>query len=373
MAGERDATRGRKPRLPVRRGGSWRRSLTSLLWQRAERYALPILGGPVFFAIARAAYRFNLIGVLRREPGLTLPQICQRVSLAEEPARILLLGCVALKMLRKRGERYYCGSVFATRMFDREETLGVGAFLEWMQHIVAPSMRYLEESLREERAAGLEALPGTGDHLYARLAQNPSLRDVFYAMMQARTRPLNAWFVERIDFSGFRHVLDVGGGDGALLLLLAEQYPHLHGTVLELPEVAALTSQRFRERGLEPRLRAMAADITRDPFPSGHDCVLFAHILGNHAQETNRGMLRQAFAALPSGGWVMLYSAYANDAGTGPASSALISAYFYCTVSGQGRQYSWRESEVWLSEAGFVDITRVVLVQNHGVILGRKP
>lgn len=373
MAGERDSTRGRKPRLPVRRGGRWRRHLTSLLWQRAEHYALPILGGPVFFAIARAAYRFNLIGVLRREPGLTLPEICQRVSLAEEPARVLLLGCVALKMLRKRGERYYCGSLFATRMFDREETLGVGAFLEWMQHIVAPSMRYFEESLREERAAGLEALPGTGDDLYARLAGDPFLSDVFYAMMQARTRPLNEWFVKRVDFSGFRQVLDVGGGDGALLLALAEKYPHLHGTVLELPEVAALAAQRFRAGGLESRLRAIAADITRDPFPPGHDAVLFAHILGNHAQETNRGMLRRAFAALPSGGWVMLYSAYANDAGTGPASSAMISAYFYCTVSGRGRQYLWRECEAWLSEAGFVDITRVVLVQNHGVILGRKP
>lgn len=373
MAAERNSARGRKPRRPVRRGGSWRRPFTSLLWQRAERYALPILGGPVFFAIARAAYRFNLIGVLRREPGLTLPEICQRVSLAEEPARILLLGCVALKMLRKRGERYYCGSVFATRLFDREETLGVGAFLEWMHHIVAPSMRYFEESLREGRAAGLDALPGTGDHLYARLAQNPALREVFYAMMQARTRPLNAWFMQRVDFSGLHQVLDVGGGDGALLLALAEQYPHMQGTVLELPEVAALAAQRFRDRGYESRLRAVAADITRDPFPTGHDCVLFAHILGNHAPQTNRGMLQRAFAALPSGGWVMLYSAYANDAGTGPASSAMISAYFYCTVSGQGRQYSWRESEAWLREAGFVDIARVVLVQNHGVILGRKP
>jgi hypothetical protein len=51
----------------------------------------------------------------------------------------------------------------------------------------------------------------------------------------------------------------------------------------------------------------------------------------------------------------------------------MLSAYFYCTISGQGRQYSWQESESWLNDAGFTDIARITIVQNHGVILGRKP
>jgi hypothetical protein len=373
MTADDGSPRPRRSRPPLRRGGGWRRRITTLLWRRAERYTMPILGGPVFFAIARAAYRLNLIGILRQEPGLTFPQLKQRLKLEEQPLHVLLLGCVVLRLVRKRGERYYCGSVFARHLFDRGETFGVGPFLEWMQHIVAPSMRYLEESLREARAAGLDAFPGPGDTLYERMAHDPQLQAVFYAAMNARTRPINDWFVATVDFSAVRNVLDVGGGDGEVLAALAVRYPHLQGTVLELPAAARLAAERFRAQGLEHRLRAATADITRDDFPPGHDCVLFAHINGNHSPATNRDLLRRAFAALPAGGLVILYSAFMDDAATGPASSAMISAYFYCTVSGQGRQYSWRESEVWLREAGFASITRAVLVQNHGVILGRKP
>ena len=42
---------------------------------------------------------------------------------------------------------------------------------------------------------------------------------------------------ERVDLSGAGSVIDVGGGSGTLLLGLMERWPHLRGTLLELPEV----------------------------------------------------------------------------------------------------------------------------------------
>src|SRR5204863_197912 len=46
------------------------------------------------------------------------------------------------------------------------------------------------------------------------------------------------------DFSAFAHVCDVGGGHGHLLCSLLGRYPHLRGTVLELPAVIADPARR---------------------------------------------------------------------------------------------------------------------------------
>jgi hypothetical protein len=62
-----------------------------------------------------------------------------------------------------------------------------------------------------------------------------------------------------------------------------------------------------------------------------------------------------------------------DDDASGPLSAAVISAFFYCVMAGPGRQYSRKECESWLAAAGFVEMTRVELIMNHGVLLARKP
>jgi hypothetical protein len=46
----------------------------------------------------------------------------------------------------------------------------------------------------------------------------------------------------RFDFSGYRSVVDIGGGSGGLLIALCEANPALHGTLFELPRNAALAA-----------------------------------------------------------------------------------------------------------------------------------
>jgi hypothetical protein len=67
-----------------------------------------------------------------------------------------------------------------------------------------------------------------------------------------------------------------------------------------------------------------------------------------------------------------IYAPFMNDRQTGPLQSALSSPYFLCTVNGEGRPYSWRETSAWLEEAGFVSITRVSLSPSEGGLLAFK-
>ena len=73
-------------------------------------------------------------------------------------------------------------------------------------------------------------------------AQHPSYGAVFNEAMSSYSSIDNALVLEALepyDFSGISHLCDVGGGHGYTLCSLLVKYPHLQGTVLELPSVIA--------------------------------------------------------------------------------------------------------------------------------------
>lgn len=365
-----------RPAGLVRRGQlqlSMKRRAAAAFGRRFESKIFAYLGGPVLFQIARTACRLNLIGLVRRRPGITRVEIQQELGLPEGGAHVILLGCVAMKFLKKRGEGYYFRRLGLAQLLDSSEPFNIATHLELMHHITEPAVRHLEEAIRTGKPAGIQAFPGDEDSFYGRISHDPELQRVFYASMNARTQSANPHFLDRIDFSPFENVMDIAGGDGEILQTIAERYPRLRGTVLEIPSVADLANQRFARHSLSDRLHSLAIDIFREDFPAGHDCILLCHVLGNHSPASNLGLLQRSFAALPSGGIVMIYSAFMDDDATGPLSAAMISTLFYCVMAGPGRQYSRKECEAWLSTAGFVEITRVDLIMNHGVLLARKP
>jgi O-methyltransferase domain/Dimerisation domain len=86
---------------------------------------------------------------------------------------------------------------------------------------------------------------------------------------------------------------DVGGGHGHMMCSFLAAYPHLSGTVLDLPEVIAEKDQLWAGRlGLETRCRYVAADMFKD-VPGGADVYSLKIIL------PKRNM--RCFSELPAG------------------------------------------------------------------------
>ena len=331
-----------------------------------------LFGGPVYFQIVRTACQLNLFGVLKAKPGLTLPEIARELKIDEYPAGILLMGCVALRLVRKSGSQYRLMPLVGSRL-GRDHPRIAEPLLEWMHHVVYRPMFYFLEAVREGRAAGLHVFPGEEDNLYQRLSHDPNLEKIFHDAMQVHSRQTNALFLERIDFSRFRRILDVGGSSGENVAVIAQRHANVQATVFDFPTVAERARLRFQEQGLADRLSAVGGNIFEDAFPTGHDCVLFCHFTPIFSDATNRTLMKRAFEALTPGGIVCIYAPFMNDRHTGPLKSAMLSPYFLCVVNGQGRHYSWQESSAWLSDAGFIDVTRVRLQRDDGVILAAKP
>jgi trans-aconitate methyltransferase len=182
----------------------------------------------------------------------------------------------------------------------------------------------------------------------------------------------NPAFLDRVDFSRFNRILDVGGGDGKNLVQFAARWPGLGGTLFDFPAVALAAQKRFTEHGLSDRFKVHGGNVLEDAFPEGHDCMLFNRFTHTFALATNLRLLKRAYAALEPGGMVCLRSAFMNDKKTGPLRAVMPSPYFLCTVNGEGRVYSWAEMSACLEEAGFSLITRVPLLLGDGALLGFK-
>src|SRR5262249_17477498 len=105
-----------------------------LFEEEQERFWL-VLGGHMFFQSLSAGARLDLLTLLSRSPGLTRAAIASQLGLADKPVRILLLGCAALRLLRKEGDRYF-NAPMSERLLVRTSPRNILSFIELEHHII---------------------------------------------------------------------------------------------------------------------------------------------------------------------------------------------------------------------------------------------
>ena len=304
------------------------------------------------FQFLSAAFQFGLFALLAREPGLTRADIAKRLELQDQPARILLLGCAAIDLVRKDGDRYYNTAISEPLATNLEEV--PAAFVPWEQHISYQPMTWFYESLKENTNVGLQReIQGTSPTLYGRLADDPRLETTFHNLMGSVSRIAAEDLARNLDLSKYTHMLDIGGGAAVNATHLAHRWPNLRITIADLPTIAQKANKKIADLGLADRVRAVGLDVFNDEFPKGCDCVLFAHFLAIWSIERNRALLAKASRALAPGAGIFVVTPAQDNDETGPEVAAVLSAYFQTVASGEGMVYTAKEYEQWFTEVGF--------------------
>ncbi|NMN96160.1 methyltransferase [Antrihabitans stalactiti] len=316
-----------------------------------------ILFGAGAFQMLNAGCELGLFRLLRDRPGATAPQIMTGLGLQARPVQILLLGTTALGLTIREGDRYdnsdLVESLFQTGSWDIIDDL-----VEFQQKITGPASLDFVPSLRSNTNVGLRTVPGDEADLYRRIAGNPEMEKLFFRCMKSWSSLSNPILVANAQLTRVRRVLDVGGGDAVNSIALAEANIGVQFTVLDLPGAVSIARDTIAERGLGDRIDVVEGDMFAEPFPSGHDCVLFANQLVIWSPDQNRELLRKAHAALPDGGQVLIFNAMSDDSGDGPLYAALDNVYFATLPNSHSMIYHWAQYEEWLVDAGFRDVFR---------------
>jgi hypothetical protein len=137
-------------------------------------------------------------------------------------------------------------------------------------------------------------------------------------------------------------VVDVGGGNGTLIIGLLEQHAHLHGVIFDLPEVASAASTRVAQSDVGDRCSVEAGSFL-ERVPEGGDVYLLAKVLHDWDDAAAREILEHVRAsATAESSLVVLESVVTADADS--RSTKLIDLVMLALVNGRERTESeWRQ------------------------------
>ncbi len=140
---------------------------------------------------------------------------------------------------------------------------------------------------------------------FAQIDQDPKMAAVFDDAMATFAPMTAAAIATAYDFSPFRTIVDVGGGNGALLIGILMACPHLRGIVLDRRATADRARQRIADAGLASRCEAIGGDFF-ESVPRGGDVYLLKHVIHDWDDDHAAAILRNCRRAIGTNGRLLI-------------------------------------------------------------------
>ncbi len=165
---------------------------------------------------------------------------------------------------------------------------------------------------------------------------------------------------ERVNLSGKKKLLDIGGGSGAYSVAFVERYPGLSATVRDTSDTLRITKKLLAQKNLGHRVTTLEVDFEKEELGRGYDAVLVSNIIHFQGVEENMRLFEKCYRALTDGGVIVIHDYILDNDKSGPPQATLFALHMLLN-SDEGRTYSWTEIEGWLDAAGFGGIKRIDL------------
>lgn len=334
---------------------SYKSGPTGLLRYRDSIYAVDLL--------ICAATDLDFFTRLKSEP-LTFEDICRILQTAQRPTDVMLTLFQAMELIQREG-RFYRLTDLSEEYLVSDNAASLVPYYASLKN--RPQCEEFLQVLRTGKPAGWSSKKEGTDWL-------DSMRDEqfaasFTAAMDSRGRFLAQKLAEKIQLVQFGSLLDVAGGSGIYACLIADRFPHLKTSVLELPPVDEATRHSIDRKGMLHRVSVIAGDMFGQ-IPTGYDVHLLANVLHDWDIEAIQKLIRQSYGALPEGGRIIVFDAHLNLNKDGPLSVAEYSCLLMHST--EGRCYSIAEVSDMLRQSGFINITATDLAADRSIITGDK-
>src|SRR5437870_8382067 len=154
-------------------------------------------------------------------------------------------------------------------------------------------------------------------------------------------------------------------GAGGMAVTLAQAYPQLRATVVDLPSVTSITSKLVAEAGATDHVTVRAADVVRGPVPGTYEVAMVRELLQVLSADEAQQVLQHIGPALTPGGRLFIIGQILDDTHTTPLEAVGFNLIFLNTFEA-GESYTEGEHRAWLHAAGFVDVVREPFVLRDG-------
>lgn len=312
-----------------------------------------------------SAVEMELFTDLAKHPG-DVASVQGRMGLHPRAARDFLDALVALGFLQ-RIDGVYRNTPETDVFLDKAKPSYIGGILEMSNHRLYGFWGSLTTALR----TGEPQNESKGGHdPFAALYADPARLREFLRAMSGVSRGANMAIARQFPWDRYQSCADIGTAQGDLVTQIAVAQPHLRGIGFDLPEVGPIFEDYIADHGLSERVAFKGGSFFTDDLPSA-DVLLFGHILHDWDLPTKQMLLAKAYAALPSGGAVVVYDAIIDDDRSKNAFGLMMSLNMLIETPG-GFDYSGADCIGWMQAAGFRDCRVEHLVGPDSMVIGIK-
>jgi demethylspheroidene O-methyltransferase len=314
-----------------------------------------VMSGFVYSQILLACVRLNVFNLLKNGP-LSLEELSRLTHFPMKGLQTLADAAVAIRLLERRSEaRYGLGALGSP-------LVGNDAIAAMVEHHTAfyadmrDPLALLSGSMGERNLGKYWPYVSDKDEDQASLKNQESVAE--YSALMSASLPLVAdEIVDAYNFSKHQCMLDVGGGQGTFLKHVHEGSPQLKKMLFDLPGVAQLAAQQLASNPATREIQTHGGNFFTDTLPTGADLITLVRVIFDHDDERVLTLLASIYAALPSGGALLIAEPMADA----PDAQAMGHAYFgfYLLAMGRGRPRTVNEISSLLKKVGFKSVQTV--------------
>jgi hypothetical protein len=232
----------------------------------------------------------------------TADVLAQETNTAAAPLRRLLRALASVGLVEELGSGRFALTAAGNRLRSNEPGSMRNVALMFGGERAWRSWGELLHSVTTGES-GTRRVYGFGSFEY--LAANPDQAVIFHRAMAENTRRVTELLVSTYDFSQFRRIVDVGGGNGTLMAAILAANPDARGAVFDLPSGIAEAPRKLADAGLAARCDVIAGDFFRS-VPEAADAYILKYIIHDWDDEQSVKILSSCRKAMHQSSKVLL-------------------------------------------------------------------
>ena len=261
----------------------------------------PLITGYMPARVVHVAAELGIADLLATE-AKTADALAQEIDAAPVPLRRLLRALASIGLVEERESGRFALTVAGSQLRSnvpgsmRNIALMFGGERAWR------SWGELLHSVRTGES-GTRRVYGVGTFEY--LAANPGQAAIFNAAMAENTGRITELLVSTYDFSQFRNIVDVGGGDGTLMASILAANAGVRGTVFDLPSGIAQAPRQLSDAGVSERCEIIAGNFFHS-VPEAADAYVLKYVIHDWDDEQSVAILSNCRKAMRGASKVLL-------------------------------------------------------------------
>ena len=319
---------------------------------------MEMLTGFLTTQIAAAVANYSIADHLAKGSA-TADEIAASAGIDPEATFRLLRACASLGLVTYDGTRFTATSLLGTLQREVPGSL-LNLAIAWASPGHWQPWGRFTDALQTNAT---QTFPTLGASVWDYYKEQPEEGAIFTQAMHGFTSGIVEEAVRAIDTSKVKLAADIGGASGTLVHGLMAANPHLHGIVVDLPEVVGSAETAARDLGLSNRSTAFPANFFE--FVPAADLYLLKHVLHDGNDTEAVSILKRCRDSIRPGGRVVIIEILLGEMGE-PALGPLMDLNMMVMLTGRERTLDGYRGLI--EKAGF-QVSKVTPIRSPMVVI----